>query len=64
MKHLVLFSVGAGLIVLGIVFALLLELPVPFRVAGLVAMLLGTAVLGANIVIQFLDRRRERARRI
>ncbi|HXH36574.1 MAG TPA: hypothetical protein VNJ54_19520 [Plantibacter sp.] len=64
MKYLVLFSTGVALIVLGVVFALLLELPVPFRRAGLVAMVLGTVLMGVNVALQFFDRRRERDRRL
>jgi xanthosine utilization system XapX-like protein len=64
MKYLVLFSAGAALIVLGVVFALLLELPVGFRIAGLVAMLLGTVVMGVTIGLQFFDRRKDPTRRL
>ncbi|MGK9148947.1 hypothetical protein KXS11_15055 [Plantibacter flavus] len=64
MKYLVLFGAGVALIVLGVVFALILELPVPFRIAGLVAMILGTVLMGVNVGLQFFDRRKDRDRRL
>ncbi|MGG7465721.1 MULTISPECIES: hypothetical protein [unclassified Plantibacter] len=59
MKFLALFATGSGLIIVGFVVALISGDMASLRVVGLAAIIVGTIVLGVNVVLQFLERRRQ-----
>ncbi|MFZ4893153.1 hypothetical protein ACL9RL_01745 [Plantibacter sp. Mn2098] len=59
MKFLALFATGSGLIVVGFVVALVATSMPALRVVGLAAIIVGTIVLAVNVVLQFLERRRQ-----